>query len=37
MQLTDSIEAYAYGKSNNLVCEKEYLKCCHIMNQHQND
>ena len=31
MQSTDSIETYAYGKSENLVREEEVIKCNNII------
>ena len=31
----DSIERYAYGKSKNLVSEKEEIKCNNTTKQHK--
>ena len=33
IQSTDSIETYAYGKSKDLVSEKEKIKCSNIIKQ----
>ena len=37
MQSIDSIETYAYGKSKNLVSEKEEVKCNIIIKQYRDD
>ena len=37
IQSTDSIETYAYGTSNDLVHEKEVIKCNNIIKQYKND
>ena len=37
MQSIDSIETYAYGKSKNLVSEKEEVKCNNIIKQYRDD
>ena len=34
-QSIDSIERYAYGKSKNLVSEKEEIKCNNTIKQHK--
>ena len=35
MQSIDSIEAYAYGKSKDLVSDNEEIKCNNIITQYQ--
>ena len=35
MQSTDSIETYAYGTRQDLVSEKEEIKCSNIMKRYQ--
>ena len=37
MQSIDSIEAYAYGTSKDLVNEKEENKCDNIIKRYKND
>ena len=37
MQSIDSIEAYAYGTSKDLVSEKEENKCDNIIKRYKND
>ena len=37
MQSIDSIEAYAYGTSNDLVSEKEEVKYNNIVKRYKND
>ena len=37
MQSIDSIEIYSYGKSKDLVSEKEEIKCNNIIKQYKND
>ena len=37
MQSIDSIEAYAFGTSKDLVSEKEEIKCRNIIKQYKND
>ena len=37
MQSIDSIETYTYGTSNNVVSEKEEIKCKNIMKQYKID
>ena len=36
MQSIDIIETYAYGKSKDLVCKKEEIKCSNIIKQYKN-
>ena len=36
MELIDSIETYAYGINENLVCKKEEIKCNDIIKQCKN-
>ena len=36
MQLIDSIERYAYGTSEDLVSEKEEIKCNNIIKWYKN-
>ena len=35
-QSIDSIETYAYGKTTNLVCKAEGIKCNNIIKQYKN-
>ena len=35
MQSIDSIEAYAYGTSKNIVSKKEEIKCDNIIKQYK--
>ena len=35
MQSIDSIETYAYGKSKDLVSEKEVIKCSNIIKRYK--
>ena len=35
MQSIDIIETYAYGKSKDLVCKKEEIKCSNIIKQYK--
>ena len=35
MQSIDSIEAYAYGTRNDLVSEKEEIKCNNIIKRYK--
>ena len=37
MQSVDSIEAYAYETSKDIVCEKEEIKCNNIIKRYKND
>ena len=37
IQTIDSIETYAYGKSKDLVCKREEIKCSNIRKQYKND
>ena len=37
MQSIDSIEAFAYGASKDLVSEKEEIKCNNILKRYEND
>ena len=37
MQLIDSIEAYVYGTSKDLVNEKEESNCNKIIKRYKND
>ena len=37
IQSIDSIEIYAYGMSNDLVSEKEEIKCNNIIKRCKND
>ena len=37
MQSTDSVEIYSCGTNNDLVCEKEKIKCNNIIKRHKND
>ena len=37
IQSIDSIEAYAYGTSKDLVSKKEEIKCNNIIKQYKND
>ena len=37
MQSIDSVETYAYGKSKDLVSEKEEIKFSNIIKQYKND
>ena len=37
IQSIDSIEIYAYGMSNDLVSEKEEIKCNNIIKRYKND
>ena len=37
MQSIDSIGAYAYGISKDLVSEREQIKCNNIIKQYKND
>ena len=37
MQLTDSIEKYAYGTINNRVSKKENIKSKDIIKNYRND
>ena len=37
MQLTDSIETYAYGTSKDVVSKKEEIKCSNIIKRYKND
>ena len=34
---TDSTETYAYGRSKDLVSDKEEIKCNNITKWHKND
>ena len=36
MQSIDSIEAYVYGTSIDLVCKKEETKCNNMIKQYKN-
>ena len=36
MRSIDSIEAYAYGASKDLMCKKEKIKCNNIIKQYKN-
>ena len=36
MQPIDSIETYAHGTGNDLVCKKEEIKCNSIIKQYKN-
>ena len=36
MQLTDSIETYAYGMTKDLIFKKEKIKCNNIIKQYKN-
>ena len=36
MQLSDSIEKYAYGMNKDLVCKKKEIKCNNIIKQYKN-
>ena len=36
MQSIDSIETYAYGTSNDLICKKEKTKVNKIIKQYKN-
>ena len=35
MKSSDSIETYAYGTNNDLVSEKEAIKCSNIIKQYK--
>ena len=35
-QSIDSIETYAYGRSKDLVCKKEWIKCNNIVKQYKS-
>ena len=37
MQSVDLIETYAYGKTKDLVSEKEEIKCNSIIKWYKND
>ena len=37
MQSIDSIEAYAYGMSKDLVCKKQEINYNNIIKPHKND
>ena len=37
MKSIDSIETYAYGTSEDLVSEKEVIKCNNIIKRYKND
>ena len=37
IQSIDSIEAYTYGTSKDLVSKKEEIKCNNIKKQYKND
>ena len=37
MQSIDWIETYAYGMSQDLVSEKEKIKCNNIITRYKND
>ena len=37
MQSIDSIETYAHGTSNDLVSEKEQIRCSNITKWNKND
>ena len=37
MQSIDLPERYAYGTSQDLVSEKEEIKCNHIIKRYKND
>ena len=37
MQSIDSIETYAYGINNDLVSEKEEIKCGNVIKGYKND
>ena len=37
MQSIDAIETYAYGRSKDLVSQKEEIKCNNIMKRYKND
>ena len=37
IQPIDSLETYAYGTSNDLVCKKENIKGSNIIKQYKND
>ena len=37
MQPIDVIEIYAYGRSKDLVSEKDKIKCNNIINPYKND
>ena len=37
MQSVDLIETYAYGKTKDLVSEKEEIKCNIIIKRYKND
>ena len=37
MQSVDLIETYAYGKTKDLVSEKEKIKCNIIIKRYKND
>ena len=37
MQSIDTIETYAYGKSNVLISGKEKIKCSNIIKQYKRD
>ena len=36
MQLTDSIETYAYGMTKDLIFKKEKIKCNNVIKQYKN-
>ena len=33
----DPMQTYVYGRSKNLVCKKEEIKCNNILKRHKND
>ena len=37
MQSIDLIETYAYGKSIDLISEKEEIKCNNMIKRYKND
>ena len=37
MQWFDSLETYAHGTSQNLVCKKEETKCSNVIKQYKHD